>query len=492
MKVLLEKNFVLVKKFWPIVVTFIFICNYMHTLDSMIGISGDAASIWQTIKSYSTGEIVPSYVLYKGFASVYPYNWLYELSKVFGVGEFFFIKLYHAIIFTYVSTIGIPYIIKKISKKETKPYRIMLLSIILFWFWEPSYALSQLMIDLPSLGYFILLVNSVLRIAEGKKNIFSYIFSGLLAGLCLCLSGQYSIAVLLLIVFLLIKSFNKKILKNFKQSAKVLMFLLMFFACLGSVKYTNFIFEKNVTNVLREKGAFIPTGEAWLKMGYLRLMDTYRIATGTELKDNRGYAIEKDFFDPEGKGFDERYALIEKSGVPLTTKQYLCLVSKYPADFAMKYVNRVFVALSPDGGLFKFYPLFVAYSLFFITWIILIKNVKSVKQFFSPNILIVLSFIMAIAAMLVMLVEMRTVMQIQGLIYGFAVLSDDFWNAIKKIGQSIKQIFVEKTFRVLHDIKMPYVFLIYILFMFFCFTHMGTLYEANGINSNTILINFGM
>jgi len=368
----------------------------------------------------------------------------------------------------------------------------MLLSIILFWFWEPSYALSQLMIDLPSLGYFILLVNSVLRIAEGKKNIFSYIFSGLLAGLCLCLSGQYSIAVLLLIVFLLIKSFNKKILKNFKQSAKVLMFLLMFFACLGSVKYTNFIFEKNVTNVLREKGAFIPTGEAWLKMGYLRLMDTYRIATGTELKDNRGYAIEKDFFDPEGKGFDERYALIEKSGVPLTTKQYLCLVSKYPADFAMKYVNRVFVALSPDGGLFKFYPLFVAYSLFFITWIILIKNVKSVKQFFSPNILIVLSFIMAIAAMLVMLVEMRTVMQIQGLIYGFAVLSDDFWNAIKKIGQSIKQIFVEKTFRVLHDIKMPYVFLIYILFMFFCFTHMGTLYEANGINSNTILINFGM
>lgn len=492
MKVLLEKSFALIKKFWPIVVTFIFICIYMQSFDSMIDISGDAASIWQTIKSYFTGEMVPSYVLYKGFASVYPYNWLYELSNVVGVDEFYFIKLFHAIIFTYVATIGIPNIIKQITKKETKPYRIMLLSIILFWFWEPSYALSQLMIDLPSLGYYILLVNSVLKIAEGKKNIFSYIFSGLLAGLCLCLSGQYSIAVLLLIVFLLIKSFNKNILKNFKQSAKVFMLLSIFFVCLGSVKYTNFIFEKNVTNVLRENGASIPTGEEWLQRGYFRLMDTYRIATGTELKDNRGYAIEKDFFDPEGKGFNERHTLIENGGVSITTKQYLYLVSKYPADFAMKYVNRIFVALSPDGGLFKFYPLFVAYSLFFITWIILIKNVKNMKQFFSPNILIVLSFIMAIAALLVLQVEMRTVMQIQGLIYGFAILSDDFWNAIKKIGQSIKQLFVEKSLTILHDVKIPYVFLIYILFMFFCFTHMGTLYEANGINSNTILINFGL
>ena len=52
-----------------------------------VGYGGDVTDIWETITSFYSGNIYPSYVLYKGILSVYPYVWFYELSKIFVVGS---------------------------------------------------------------------------------------------------------------------------------------------------------------------------------------------------------------------------------------------------------------------------------------------------------------------------------------------------------------------------------------------------------------------
>ena len=91
----------------------------LWVLGSMVTISNDAASIWQTIRSFYTENIAPSYLLYKGFASVYPYVWLYQLALIFGVNEFFFVMAYHALLFAYITVIGVPALVKELTGYET-------------------------------------------------------------------------------------------------------------------------------------------------------------------------------------------------------------------------------------------------------------------------------------------------------------------------------------------------------------------------------------
>ena len=103
-----------------------------QTVAMGVGVGGDVTDIWKTITSFYSGDIQPSYVLYKGFLSVYPYVWFYELSKVFGVGSWFFIKIFHCFLFSYVSDIGFPYIVSKLLKIEIKFWRRMLVIFLMF------------------------------------------------------------------------------------------------------------------------------------------------------------------------------------------------------------------------------------------------------------------------------------------------------------------------------------------------------------------------
>lgn len=477
------------KDTWVILAAFALMFAYLFQLDSMVGMSADAASIWETIKTFRTEDITPSYVLYKGFSSIYPYVWLYDLSRVFGTGEFFFIKIYHCILFAYISGAALPYTISRIANIELKNYRRLILVVILFYLWSFNLSFSQIMIDLPSLAFFLLLVNSALRIESGNKNVWKYIYSGLLAGLCTCLSGQYSLPAVFVILFILLKSFGKKVIRKKKNVIIMCLYIILMFASIMSVRIINYGFENTVTNEFREEGESIPTGGEWLSIGYLRLIDNLRVSPAIDIPDNRGLAIIKDVFESEN--FEETHEIIELGGMAYSMVDYFKLVLKYPGDFVLRYFNRLFLSLTEDGGYFKFLPLFISSTLTFMTGYVVTKKVKAVGGLFSSKTLLIMAFVSAIIPSIILVIEPRGLMQIQGLVFGTAILCDELWNSLKVFKNMVKEIITTKSVKCLMDKKIPYIFLLYIIFVCFCFMHMGSLYELNGSNPGSVLIDFG-
>lgn len=477
------------RRHWLFLIAFAGMAVYLKLSGPMTSWSGDAASIWQTIKSFYSGEIVSSYVLYKGFASVYPYVWFYQLSLLLGVGEFVFIKLYHCLLFAYVSTVGFPYLVENLLHIKAKTWRKAVLMVVLFWLWKNNRALSQLMVDLPSLAFFLLLVNSALKIEKlnGKRSYGRYVYTGLLVGLNMCISGQYTLPAVFILLFIAIRTVPRKVLREKALRYGALLCVVILLVSMGGVLMTNNYFEDAVTNPLREKGEWIPTGQTWVSIGYMRLLGVLRSNPGVTLPDLRGQNIAKDLY---GDQYEEMRDVMAAGGVPMTMLQYFKLVAKYPLDFLSRYANRLFLAMSPDGGRLGFARLSLAYTLLFVPFLIFIKRCTSVRRFFSAKMLIVLSFLLAIAALVVLNVEMRCVMQLQGLIYSLALLDDTLWDGFKSFGKTVRECWTTKSLRCLGQKKFPSAFIIYLLFLLFCFSHIASLYESIGLDPGHVLFKF--
>jgi len=466
-------------KYWLFFPAFLLMAVYLKTTGPMNNFSGDAANIWTCIKSFPTGTIVPSYVLYKGFGSVYPYVWLYQLSQYFGLSEFVFVKLFHCLLFAYVSAIGFPYIAERLLQIKPKAWRKALLILVMFWLWKSNLAFSQVMVDLPSLAYFILLVNSALKISEpdvGWKPV-RYIYTGLLLGINICLSGQYSIAAMLVLLYIIIKTIPYRILCDNVKRWGALLCLAALLLCMASVKEYNNYFEKTVTNPLRNQGAWIPTDETWLSVGFLGRAGVMRWGGGLTIPDNRGLSVLQDYY---GSEYEAIHARSIGAGYPISISEYFNIATHYPVDFASRYANRFFVAVTPDGGSLQVTRLFIIYSLVFAAVASIWYRCKTVKEFFASEILIVLSFAFSLSAVVILAVEARYAMQIQGLIFTAAILDDSIFASIKKYFQKTKTVSLgSKT--------IPYMFLMYILFISLCFMHMATIYESLGVDATAVL-----
>jgi hypothetical protein len=477
------------RRHWLFLIAFAGMAVFLLLSGPMNTWSSDAASIWHTIKSFYSGDIVSSYVLYKGFASVYPYVWLYQLSLLLGVGEFVFIKLYHCLLFAYVSTVGFPYLVENLLHIKAKTWRKAVLMVVLFWLWKNNRALDQLMVDLPSLAFFLLLVNSALKIEKlgGKRSWGRYIYTGLLLGLNMCISGQYTLPAVFILLFIAIRTVPRKVLREKALRYGALLCIVILLAGMSGVLMMNRTFEETVTNPLREKGEWIPTGQHWVEIGFMRLLGVMRSNPGICLPDMRGLNIAKHLYRDQ---FDVMYEAMAGGRVPMTIGQYFMLVAKYPLDFLTRYANRLFLALSPAGELLRFSNLFVGYTLLYIPFLIFKKRCTSVRRFFSAKMLIVLSFLLAIAPLVVLNIEMRCVMQLQGLIYSLALLDDTLWDGFKSFGKTVKECWATKSLRCLGQKKFPMTFAIYLFLMLFCFTHIASLYDLVGLDPRFVLFRF--
>lgn len=136
-----------------IVITFIIavilMCMYIIPKDDMISRSGDAASIWNAIKTFRSEYRESSYVMYKGFLSVYPYVYFYDLANILKLDGFIFIKLYHVLCFSYITAFGFPKMMDMFLEVKINLIKRILFVVVTFYMWEYTLALSQLMIDLP-------------------------------------------------------------------------------------------------------------------------------------------------------------------------------------------------------------------------------------------------------------------------------------------------------------------------------------------------------
>ena len=454
----------------PFALAFGLMVRLLYNTKPMCGASGDAAEMWKVISSYGSGEIYGSYVLYKGLITVYPWVWFRNMAIFFGLNEWTFVKLFYAMCFSYVSAIGLPKIIEKLTGDENQWWRNTILVIACYCFWAHAYVLNQLVIDLPCMTFFVLLVNMALDYnLENKGIVFSAIL-GLLIGINLSASGQYTLPCVCVLIFLLIVFVKRTIDRENKKRD---------FACLGItvvlagiIKYSNVYFLKHTVGGLRASGAWIPSAEEWLTIGFTRFNKTIRQLTGIDIISNRSGALLESLV-----GHDYYTSNVDRiiSGeYPITTFEYFQWVIKHPLDFLSLYVDKFILGMTMDGGELAFVPIFISYTVFFLALVLIYKKCKTLNDLFNKKIWIILAFVGAVLPGIAMVVEVRVWIQFQGLVLAAAICSNCFWDGVKNIYSNLKS----RQANCLEK-KINYTIIIYIIFMLMAIAHIASLYSAS-------------
>jgi len=468
---------------------FILMAWMIDPLPDMLLGGGDVTDIWKTITSFYSGNIQPSYVLYKGFLSVYPYVWFYKLSSVLSMSPWFFMKLYHCILFAYVSAIGFPFIISKLLKIEIKFWRRILVIIAFFIFWKSNNALQQIMIDLPALTFFVLSVSAALKIGEKKLKTpkLYFIYTGIVMGLASTFTGQYMPALIIIFIYIIINMFRKRGVE--KKHAALLSLLAISLIIIGvSVpRAYNQHFEKTIVNELRSEGAWIPSASDWSKLGIRRLKRNYTLFSVATIPSNRTLAIIK---DDKKEGYEEFF----NSYDGYTNAEIKQLILKHPVDFITTWCNGLLLSVSLNNNQNSVVYLFLSYSLLFISLYIIFKRIRITKDLFSTNTLIVIAFLCCSLVTCLMHLEMRYVMAFQGLYIAAAILEGTMWNTVKSIGGLVKECIEKRSiklfFSTIKNSKFPWTFVIYLVFVIMCFMNYAALLENCGPDPASILFKY--
>lgn len=471
-----------------IIISFLFAFSLMLWLFTSnttmgLGYSGDVSDIWKTVTSFYSENIYPSYVLYKGFLSVYPYVWFYELSKFFNLGSFFFIKIFHCCLFSYISAIGFPFIVSKLLKIEIKFWRRILLIFLMFILWKPNGALQYMMIDLWSLFLFVLAVITVLKLSEMNlehHKIFTAL-TGLILGFASLGSGQYFLPTIFLILYVLVNKFLPFDMKKFSKKSTIILSLVILFGGIMLPRAYDSHFEKTIVNPMRENGASIPKGITWVELEIGQAKRRYNLFWEPTIPNNRSLAIIK-----QDKG--DNYEKFAKDGI-YTKEEVLSLILKHPIDFITSWCNGFLLTISMHGEHRSILCLFISYTALFLALYAIFKRCKNLKDILSAKTLITLSFISIIIAPCLNHFEARYVIAFQGLFLSVALLDNTLWEKLKCFKSFLKKLFSKSEYTNLKKLKIPYSFVIYVIFVFMCFTNYAALIENVGVDPS-ILFNW--
>ena len=455
-------------KYYPLIIALIVTSIHYMLKPDMYSVSGDAVDIWKTITSWHSGDVYGSYVLYKGFESVYPYVWFYDLSMALHVDPWLFIKIYYLVMFSVSTTVLLPKIVEKLTGKSPKNYAILILFAVCYLFWIPAGALI-FMVDLPSLFYFLVLIFVALCFDEWSKSIWYWISLGVLMGLNLCSSGQYTLPVVAVAIYLLLKM--KKSWKGPDYRINWAMCIPMIVIALAIREY-NAWFLDVIVGGLRDAGAWIPSSNDWLQVGFLRLMPTYRQGLCVQIYCDRGLEVMQNYF---GSIYDMYKDDMIGGRYPISIGEYLNIVIHEPLDCLAMYGATLFLMVSPDRGYLSFFPLLISFTLLFIAIRYGVSKCKTVKQLFSPKSWIVVAFFFALVPCLVLVYDPRHAFQLQGLIFAVALCTPLLWETLARIPEYWKDRKEKKW-----PCQINYVVVSYVVFLFFCFVMIALLYE----NSN--------
>lgn len=439
---------------------------------NLVSSSGDANSIWQTITTYNAKTVISSYVLYKGILSVFPYVWLYDLSKYFNLDQFVFVKIYFSILYGLATGIAIPFVISKISNVKNNIYLNVICSGIVFYLLKSTGIFNQLMIDLPSFAFFCITLyfyfnlNFTLK-SYTKINYLNLAFFAFFLGLTFTGSGQYSLACLILLIIYMVNfiiNFQKH--KILKYASK---FILLFVIVFSVPLIANKNFENNFVTPLRSTGNWIPTSSQWFAYTITGLIDVYKF-DGTNYKSNRGLAI---FMDTKGEKYKEEFELIKNGGQGFTIKQYVNLIIKHPVDFLVMWGAKLFLAVSFDGGNNKVGHLFFSYTALFICLYTGLASLKNSNIFKNQNLYIFLSILCTVAAPVFLHIEMRYCITLFAFLCYYAIFI-----TFANINTINYQNFKFKRFVSL-ILSNKQILITYILFTFYAFTMYGLFLEAS-------------
>lgn len=464
------------KTYISFIFAFIIMCIYIIPMKDMISKSGDAQSIWNAIITFDTNNQESSYVMYKGFLSIYPYVWFYRFSNIFGVDHFLFIKIYHATLFAYITAVGFPALISSVIKVKMNICRRLVFVLLCFYMWEYTQALSQLMIDLPSLAVFILMVNTVIKISDKniKKQKSIWLYAGILIGMGFCFSGQYTFA-----TFIILMYFFSRILFHESRLCikKYIVLLIILFIGVSIPMSYNVYFENTVLKAFRDRGDWLPDGGTWAKYGLTRDLNKYDMAS---IKSNRGEAIIRDY---EGSNYDNIEKLIDSGQFQYEYNEYIKIIMRHPIDFIIGCFNRLFLALSFDSGRQSVISLFISFTSVFISYIIIKKRVILYKDIFKRELIISFAFLAIVLPLCVIHVENRYAIGMNGYLMSILVFNDRINMEKRSLLRWVNDISIKNIF----EKSINNIVIIYWIFMLFCYMHFGVIYELIGSDPSRIL-----
>lgn len=458
---------------------FSFILIVGHMIDiSPVSISGDAASIWESIKGIADGTPVASYVLYKGMMSCYPYVWLYQLSQWLELPSFFFVKLYHGILFAYITAVGVPYVIEHFFQRRPKMWQVLLFSFVSFTLWKPTYALDQLMVDLPCCAFFLLAIHIGIRLEETHKGyIATVFFAGILCGLNTTASGQYSLAMLCVLFFDLMQIIIKRN-GNFPKKRR---FCYVFVLLTGfAIPYClNAVFVAKVVEPLIKGGVWIPDGDYWMRRGLLYLlpnMENYPFRYNM-----RGYAILESIY---GSAEAAEAALTAASyaaasytaGVGWTVQEWFTAFARYPLDFLILILDKAFMCVTTDARNGDLHHLIIGYTLLYIALFQILRYTPTIRGIFQRKTLLVMAGLLTILPLVVLSVEVRCAISLQGLMFGAALMGPALTEGGRAVVGTVLQLVRGKTrLKDIPNCGFPWGVLLGICFVWVCLTHYGDL-----------------
>ncbi len=451
--------------------SFVLIELYIAGIDPT-GTSGDANNIWQAIVGIAKGTPVGSYVMYKGIMSCYPYVWFYQLSTLLGLPTFFFVKFYHGALFAYITAIGVPCVVGHLFQRKPKAWQILCFSVTAFILWRPTYALDQLMVDLPCCAFFFFTAHMAIRLGQSHEGYAATILlAGLFCGMNSTASGQYSFAMLCVLLFAVLQIYFRK--ERFCPGKRKLFYVLVLLAAYTVPHLLNELFIANVVDPLRENGAWIPDGESWLRLGLLASLPM--VECFPDRANLRGYAILESIYG-SAEAAEAARITAAAGGVGWTVQEWFAAVFWYPLDFSVLFLDRAFMCVTTDGGTMNLSHLLAGYTLLYIALLAMVKRAQNIRSVFQRKTLLVIAALLTILPPVVLHVERRYAIALQGMVFGAALMGpvlEDGRRAVirtaqkltrreSRLGDASKRVF-------------PWEVLIGIFFVWICLTHYGDL-----------------
>lgn len=449
--------------------------------------SGDAADVWKTITTFHTDDIYPSYVLYKGFAAVYPYVWFYRLAMLLNVNEFFFVMCYHAVLFSYIVVIGVPKLVEELTEYKVKLWQKVALFIVLFWYWNRYYVLTQLMVDLPSCAFFLMSIHCAILIGHSskRKRYVMIILTGILCGIIANISGQYSISAICILVFAGVKVWDSTATSNRKSGKlkKCIPMLGVMLVAMFSIRFLKVWFNMAILEPFAEEGIYIASGEAWMERALFYMLDIGRKFYGPDLVDPRGNAIVTSIYGEEGKQLLEQAAA---GGYGWSIPQYFKAFFQYPIDFIMLYMNRFIIMISDDRGMASLRSLLPSYTMIYLAVLTCVKRIKKVCHVFKAKTWLVIGCLASIIPTLVMCVEIRVTISVQVLFFGVALAGPIIPEMWKTVSEGVKCCWKEKSLCGLSEKRFPWELFGWVVFCIICLAYFGSICAGSGIGTSML------
>ena len=306
----------------------------------LISSSQDAIETWKVSKTFFSDDKYYSYVMYKGLYAFVPCIIDYFVTTAIGIPNLILFKIFNALSFGYVATIGMPFLVNSIhgNKNNTVWQRYLFVAVLLLFERSINYNIS---VDMMSCALFVLLCNSVIKVSSEDKPRWSNLFCvGLLFGLNMCLSGQFSISTVIVIgafiIGLAYKHFKINRIPQIKKHGALMASIILVFVGFIIARMPNQLYLDLVVWPAKAAGEWIPTGEEWIING---LSANLLIINFPEcVPDYLGLKLLT----------EEQIAKINAGGSVFTYSDYFKLVLKEPVLFLMRWSERLFLGMFND------------------------------------------------------------------------------------------------------------------------------------------------